>query len=174
MLCDEPTSALDLETTKSILELLRDINSRFGITVVLISHEMDVIKSVCTRVAVMDEGRVVEVNGVYELFAAPRHPVTRQLVGHSLNLDVPEAILRRTRGSLVKIVYRGESALEPILANAVRNHSVDINILHGKIEYIGGRPVGALVVNLQGEKTEVEKVIAYFHDHTAETAVIHG
>lgn len=86
LLCDEPTSALDLETSAAILVLLKEINQRLGITIVLISHEMSVIKTVCDRMAVMTQGRVVEEGEVFDVFAAPQHPFTQQLVSHTLNL----------------------------------------------------------------------------------------
>lgn len=175
LLCDEPTSALDLETTRSILELLRDINKRFGITIVLISHEMDVIKSVCSRVAVMSLGFLVEFASSYEIFAHPRHEVTRQLVSNSLNLEIPESVVQSIEGALVKIVYRGETALEPVLSDVIRKFPVNVNILHGKIEYIAGLPIGILIVNISGGSTsDISGAIEYFNNRNADTEVIHG
>jgi D-methionine transport system ATP-binding protein len=173
LLCDEPTSALDLETTKSILELIHDINKKYGITVLLISHEMDVIKSICSRVAVMSAGEVVELNDVYSIFSNPQHEITKQLVRHSLNLEIPEGILRDIEGKLVKVIYRGTSALNPILSNAIRKYPIDINILHGRIEYINNQPMGILLVNINGENNEVVKIIHYLKENTAATEVIH-
>jgi D-methionine transport system ATP-binding protein len=172
-LCDEPTSALDLETTRSILELIRDINKRYGITVLLISHEMDVIKSICSRVAVMSGGEVVELNDVYSIFSNPRHEITKQLVRNSLNLEIPDGILGNMKGSLVKVLYRGPSALNPVISNAIRKYPVDINILHGRIEYINNQPIGILLVNLRGENSEVTKLIKYLKDNTASTEVVY-
>jgi D-methionine transport system ATP-binding protein len=174
LLCDEPTSALDLETTRSILELIRDINKRYGITVLLISHEMDVIKSICGRVAVMSGGEVVELNDVYSIFSNPQHEVTRQLVTNSLNLEIPDGIADNIKGSLVKVLYRGPSALNPVISNAIRKYRADINILHGRIEYINGRPIGILLINLKGEDSEVAGLIKYLKENTAGTEVIHG
>jgi D-methionine transport system ATP-binding protein len=173
LLCDEPTSALDLETTQAILTLIRDINVRFGITVVIISHEMDVIKRICTRVAVMNGGAVVELNDVFSIFADPLHDVTRQLVRHSLNIELPESVLKGLQGTVVRIVYRGSSALDPVLSDAVRNHAVDINILHGKIEYINDQPVGILLVQLSGKPEEIKNVVGYLKARTADTEVVH-
>ncbi len=173
LLCDEPTSALDLETTRSILELLRDINRRYGITVLLISHEMDVIKSICSRVAVMRGGEVVELNDVYSIFSNPQHEITKQLVRNSLNLEIPDGILGAVKGSLVKVLYRGPSALNPVISNAIRTFPVDINILHGRIEYINGHPIGILLVNLKGENSEVTKLVKHLKENTASTEVIY-
>lgn len=172
LLCDEPTSALDLETTKSILGLIRDINKKYGITVLLISHEMDVIKNICSRVAVMSAGEVVELDDVYNIFSNPRHEITKQLVKNSLNLEIPDGILGDIKGKLVKIIYRGSSALNPVLANAIRKYPGDINILHGRIEYIGDQPLGILLVNINGENNDVANIIHYLKENTAATEVI--
>jgi D-methionine transport system ATP-binding protein len=172
LLCDEPTSALDLETTKSILELIHNINKKFGITVLLISHEMDVIKNICSRVAVMSKGEVVELNDVYSIFSNPQHEVTKQFVRHSLNLEIPDWILKEIQGKLVKVIYRGPSALNPVLSNAIRKYPVDINILHGRIEYINDQPIGILLVNLKGDNDEVSKLVKYLKENTASTEVI--
>lgn len=174
LLCDEPTSALDLETTRSILDLIRDINRRFGITVILISHEMDVIKSVCTRVAVMNNGEVVEINTSYGIFSKPVHETTKDMVRHSLNIEVPEDILASMNGSIVRVVYLSETALEPVLSNAIKKYTVNINIIHGKIEYIAGLPIGILILNLRGKKSEITEVIEYLKKRTALTEVIYG
>lgn len=172
LLCDEPTSALDLETTKSILGLIRDINKKYGITILLISHEMDVIKNICSRVAVMSAGEVVELNDVYSIFSDPRHEITKQLVGHSLNMEIPDGVLENIKGKLVKIIYRGPSALNPVLANAIRKYPGDINILHGRIEYIGSQPLGILLVNINGENNDVASIIRYLKENAAVTEVI--
>jgi len=174
LLCDEPTSALDLETTRSILDLIRDINKRFGITVILISHEMDVIKSVCTRVAVMQQGEVVEINTSYGIFSKPVHEITKELVRHSLNIEVPEDILASMNGSIIRVVYLSETALEPVLTNAIRKFTVNINIIHGKIEYIAGLPIGILILNLRGKKSEINEVVEYMKKRTALTEIIYG
>jgi D-methionine transport system ATP-binding protein len=175
LLCDEPTSALDLETTRSILELIRDINKRFGITIIIISHEMDVIKSVCTRVAILSVGKLVELGTAYDIFAHPVHEVTRQLVQNSLNLEIPESVTASINGSLVKIIYRGETALESVLSDVIRKFPVNVNILHGKIEYIAGQPIGILLVNITGAyKIDIESAIEYFRKRNAETEVLHG
>ena len=173
LLCDEPTSALDLESTKSILELIRTINKKYGITVLLISHEMDVIKSICSRVAVMSEGEVVDLNDVYSIFSNPRHEITKQLVRHSLNVEIPDGILGDTEGKIVKVLYRGSSALNPILSNAIRKYPVDMNILHGRIEYIDNQPMGVLLVNINGENNDVVNLIHYLKENTATAEVIH-
>lgn len=172
LLCDEPTSALDLETTRSILDLLKSINQRFGITVVVITHEMDVVKSICDRVAVMEQGRLVELAQTYDIFANPRHPATQALVQQTLKLDLPEAIFQKPGGTLVKIQYRGDAAVEPVLSETVGLFDVYANILHGKIEYIGGKPIGAFVVSIFGEERKVAEAIAYIAGRTAQIELL--
>jgi D-methionine transport system ATP-binding protein len=174
LLCDEPTSALDLETTNSILELLSDINCKLGITIILISHEMVVIKKICSRVAVMSDGVIVETGDAYTIFAEPGHAFTRQLVGHTLDLELPENLRRKINGTLLKVQYRGESAAEPVLSDALRNFAVNFNVLHGKIEYIDGQPLGVFLLDVTGETTEIMRVTEYLKSRTAATEVLHG
>lgn len=173
LLCDEPTSALDLETTYAILDLLKNIHRKLGITTVLISHEMAVIKRICTKVAVMRDGMVVETGSVYDLFASPQHPLTQKLVAHTLNLELPARIFRSLKGVLIKVVYRGAKAEEPILSDAVRRFGVDINVLHGKIEYINEQPLGVFILNIVGDEEKVEKTISYFKTRTASVEAFH-
>ena len=172
LLCDEPTSALDLETTASILELLKEINRTLGITIVIITHEMTVVKAICDRVAVMDAGEVVEEGSVYNLFANPNHEFTRQLVSRTLNLELPARLFETAAGKILKLLYRGERAEEPIISETIRLFGVQVNILHGQIEYIGGQPLGALVVALEGAYEAVEQATAYIVSKTAGVEVL--
>jgi D-methionine transport system ATP-binding protein len=161
LLCDEPTSALDLETTASILELLKEINRCLGITVVIITHEMTVVKAICERVAVMNSGEIIETGTVYEIFAGPRQEYTRQLVSRTFNLDLPPRLLGGNGPRIVKIHYRGSRAEEPVISETVRQFGIQVNILHGQIEYIGDNPLGVLVAELVGEAGQVEGAISY-------------
>jgi D-methionine transport system ATP-binding protein len=172
LLCDEPTSALDLETTSSILELLKEINYSLGITIVIITHEMAVVKAICDRVAVMDGGEIVEEGSVYEIFASPQHEFTRQLVARSLNLELPVRIIKENGGRILKLHYRGQRAEEPIISETARRFDVRVNILHGQIEYIGGQPLGALVVSLNGEDVAVDAALAYISSRIAGLEVV--
>ncbi len=172
LLCDEPTSALDPESTAAILELLKDINRKLGITVVIITHEMAVVKTICDRVAVMKAGEIVETGSVYEVFAQPRNEYTRQLVARTLNLELPPRLLEGQQGRILKLHYRGERAEEPVISAAVQQFNVQINILHGRIEYIGEHPLGVLIVALDGHAERVEEAVAYISSHTADVEVI--
>ena len=116
---------------------------------------------------------MVELDDVYNIFSNPRHEITKQLVKNSLNLEIPDGILGDIKGKLVKIIYRVSSALNPVLANAIRKYPGDINILHGRIEYIGDQPLGILLVNINGENNDVTNIIHYLKENMAATEVIH-
>lgn len=175
LLCDEPTSALDLETTESILRLLADINRRLRVTIVIISHEMAVIKKICHQVAVMKDGVVVEEGDVYDIFSTPQHPFTRELVAKSLNLELPERVRDSSPGTLVRLVYLGNKAEEPVLSDAVLRHGVVVNILHGHIEYINDLPIGILIVALVGPDHRVNAALESLGDRVARLEVLrHG
>lgn len=175
LLCDEPTSALDIETAEAILDLLAGINRRLGVTIVVISHEMAVIKKICHRVAVMADGEIVEENDVYELFSAPKHALTKELVEKSLNLKLPARITANVTGKLLRLVYLGAGAEEAILADTIHNHQVQINILHGRIEYIDDRPIGILIVSLNGTDSQVARALEHLRARVARLEEIrHG
>ncbi|EIM8775717.1 virulence-associated ABC transporter ATP-binding protein SfbB [Salmonella enterica] len=176
LLCDEPTSALDLETSATILALLRQINAQLGITIVLITHEMNVIKSICDRVAVMSGGKVVESGEVFDVFAHPQHAFTQQLVSHTLNLTLPERLREHLPGQLLKILFIGDSAEQPVLSEVAITFGVAVNILHGKIEYIGERALGILVVQLTAphNPTAVAAAVEHIRQRTAQVEVIRG
>jgi D-methionine transport system ATP-binding protein len=173
LLCDEPTSALDLETSSAILELLKTINAKLGITMVLISHEMQVIKKVCNRMAVMKDGAVIESGTVYKIFAEPQHPFTIDLVNRITDLCLPDRLLKSQSGDLVKIHYRGVRAEEPVIAETLRRFPVTINILHGNIEYIGEAPIGTLVAGIQGDAAARESAREYLRQHVAKLETIY-
>lgn len=172
LLCDEPTSALDLETTESILNLLAGINKKLDVTIVIISHEMAVIKKICHRVAVMKDGEIVENKPVYELFANPEHPFTRELVEKSLGLQLPGRVLDKQTGTILRLVFLGTNAEEPVLNDAARRFGVHPNILHGRIEYIDGLPIGILIVSLEGTREQIDDAIAHFQYNVARLEII--
>ena len=174
LLCDEPTSALDSETTNSILELLKDINKKTGITMVLITHEMPVVKKICDRVAVMSQGHVVENDTVLNIFANPQAEFTRQLISHSSDFAIPERLLANLTGKVLKIVYRGEGAEAPVISDTAQKFPVAINILHGKIEYITDLPLGVLLVNINGAAQVVEEAIRYIEARVDHVEVAYG
>ena len=172
LLCDEPTSALDAETTASVLELLREANEKLGVTVIIITHELDVVKSICNKTAVMSEGEVVELGEVYKVFTAPESNFTKQLIAHTQNFEIPQEIRNSVNGSVIKLTYLGEKAAEPILSKTASDYNVSYNILHGRIEYIGSKPLGILYVNITGDDSDVAQAVSKLSESVYSTEVI--
>ncbi|MCH8498757.1 MAG: methionine ABC transporter ATP-binding protein [Marinobacter sp.] len=152
LLCDEATSALDPQTTQSVLRLLAEINRELGLTIVLITHEMDVVRRVCDRVAVMDAGKVVEMGAVTDVFLHPQHPTTRDFVFESENIDREERQqdLAHAEGRILRLTFRGESTYKPLLGQVARDSGVDFSILSGRIDHIKETPYGQLTLSLVG------------------------
>ena len=164
LLADEATSALDPETTQDVLDLLRRVNAELGITVVVITHEMDVVKYTCDRVAVMEEGKVVEHGDVYSVFARPQHRATRRFVGTALRDRPSPAALERLRhrhpGRIVTVAIREDGAATTDLTRALREHPVDGTVVYGGITEIAERPYGSLTLELAGSVPDVDAFIA--------------
>lgn len=152
LLCDEATSALDPQTTQSVLKLLGDINRELGLTIVLITHEMDVVRRVCDRVAVMDAGRVVEMGPVSDVFLHPQHPTTRDFVFESESVDRDELQedYQKAEGRILRLTFKGESTYKPLLGSVARESGVDFSILSGRIDHIKDTPYGQLTLSLVG------------------------
>jgi D-methionine transport system ATP-binding protein len=161
LLCDEATSALDPKTTKSILGLLKSINRELGLTIVLITHEMEVVKDICDRMAVMQDGRILEEGPVYQLFADPKEELTKQFIESVLQFEIPSRLLEKRKGKLIKIQFKGSVAEEAVVSDVLQQFRVKGNILHGKIEYIQDIPLGIFIMELIGEEVEVQKAIDY-------------
>lgn len=175
LLSDEATSALDPETTRSILALLRKINREMGLTVVLITHQMQVIKEVADRVAVIDGGRIVEIGPVLEVFTRPQQAVTKSLVDEIVPQELPASVLQRVQalsaqldgnsGQLLRLSYAGESAYQPILSHLIRELGLDLSILHGQIDEIQGQTFGSLAVFASGGAAQMHSAVAYLRSH---------
>jgi D-methionine transport system ATP-binding protein len=168
LLCDEATSALDPETTLSILALLKDINAKLGLTIVLITHEMPVIKAICDRVAVLDHGRIVELDTVFNVFTAPKTDTTRNFVRDVVDRELPSFIREHLqmapgpgRNPVLRIIFTGPSATSPVIAEVVRHYDVLLNIMQGNVDYIQGEPFGNIVVEAIGSADAIENAIAF-------------
>ncbi len=172
LLCDEATSALDPQTTNSILSLLLDINEKLGITILLITHEMNVIRSICDRVAVVDQGEIVEMGDVLHVFLKPEHPVTRDFVDQVADGGGIGQLLRERAGRLLRMSYIGDLTYEPILYNAVKPTSVQFAILQGTVSRMKQTPYGQLIVELIGSDAEIERVIAVLRKEGLEVEAI--
>jgi D-methionine transport system ATP-binding protein len=163
LLCDEATSALDPETTQSILGLLADINRRLGLTIVLITHQMQVIKAVAHRVAVLDNGHLAELGTVADIFTAPKQAITRTLLQEVIGNEIPPGVRDRAarllasgEGRIWRLGFRGESVDRPALTEAGERFGLKINLLHGYIDEIQGLPFGSLVVAASGTAQAIE------------------
>lgn len=167
LLCDEATSALDPETTEQILALIKDIRDRLKLTVVLITHEMAVVKEIADRVAVMEQGRVIEQGQTFDVFTRPQHATTRSFVADQIGFALPPALEQRIAADprhadprhadagLWRILFTGSHADEPVIAELSRNLNIDLNILHGRIDEIQGRPFGVMVVQARGSEAQL-------------------
>jgi D-methionine transport system ATP-binding protein len=179
LLSDEATSALDPETTTSILELLKDINRTLGLTIVLITHEMAVIKDVCDRVAVIDHGSIVEEGRVFDLFTAPQADVTRSIVRNVVDRELPATLKARLHSGanhsgnpVLRIVFTGAAADHPIISEIVSRFGVMLNILQGHVDYIQDAPYGNIVVEAIGNGASVQAAIDYIRDAQLRVEVI--
>ncbi|WP_431090272.1 methionine ABC transporter ATP-binding protein [Paenibacillus sp. 8b26] len=163
LICDEATSALDPETTEDILKLLKKVNEEYQITILLITHEMNVIRSICDRVAVMENGRVIEQGNVFDVFANPQTKTTKNFIRSVLNDQLSPKLLRKIRehhaGRLYRLIFRDGATSEPVLSRATRKYNLDYNIVYGSINELQGALFGSLIVELIGAEDEVDKVV---------------
>jgi ABC-type metal ion transport system, ATPase component len=179
LLSDEATSALDPETTQSILELLKTINRDLGLTVLLITHEMEVVKTIASQVAVIDKGRIVENGRTFDVFTAPKHETTRVLLSAAVGARLPEWIssdLKREPApgdrALVRLIFFGETAFQPLTARLVAEIGPDVNILAGAIDEIAGEPYGSLVVSYPADPATLERAARFYAETGLATEVL--
>lgn len=164
LLCDEATSALDPQTTKSILKLLQDINQKLHLTIVLITHEMQVVREICDEVGVIEDGLIIEQGEVYDVFTRPQHPTTKEFVHSIMNQELPESLSGENFlahfepgcSMILRIRFFGEATKEPIIATLVTQFQWYISILYGNIDYIQGKPQGTMVVSVDAEEGRIQ------------------
>ncbi|MCT2535928.1 methionine ABC transporter ATP-binding protein [Aquibacillus koreensis] len=178
LLCDEATSALDPETTDSILKLLIDINKNLGLTIILITHEMHVIRKICHRVAVMEAGQVVEQGEVLDVFSHPKSQVTKkfveQVMGENQQDDgLGDVIEGFATGKITKLHFVGEVTNQALISSVAKKYQVDISILQGKITQTRKGAYGTLVVHIDGDDEEINKAIDYIASTPVEVEVVH-
>ena len=180
LLCDEATSALEPQTTKSILELLKDINKRFNLTIVLITHEMQVIKEICDKVAVIEGGRIIEQGSILDVFTNPQQETTKEFISVINSRDLPKIIqhlnIKDTPSPnsnlLLRLSFIGDSTEEAFVAGLVKRFSVEASILYGNIDYIQNTPYGTLLIELSGEQSNIQKSLSYLQNQDLKTEVI--
>lgn len=180
LLCDEATSALDPQTTKSILELLKDINKRLGITIVIITHEMAVIKEICDRVAVIEGGVIKEQGRVIDVFTNPQSETMKEFVKSVINMELPEGIKKLgvtdqpspDRDMLVRFRFKGAATNEPLVVNISRKFNLDVSVLYGNIDYIQDVPFGYLIVVIMGDMKAQTEAYSYIKTQPVESEVL--
>ena len=161
LLCDEATSALDPQTTSSILELSQDINQKFGITIVIITHQMSVVREICTHVAIMKDGEVKEQGLVEEIFSHPKSQVAKELISKDSGNDVESKKLTQSEiqdGEIVRIVFSENSAFEPVIANLILTFHEPVNILKANTKNVGGVAKGEMILQFMSDSTNVPEM----------------
>ena len=180
LLCDEATSALDPQTTKAILRLLKDLNEKLGITVVIITHEMAVVKEICDRVAVMEHGRVVEQGEVFNVFADPRQEITRSFIHTTSNLRKIEELIEEDSpvvqlkpGELiVRLSYIQRNVSEPLISTVSRKFDITLNIIFSDIAIVQNAPIGGTVAIISGERAQITQAMQYLSEKNVGVEVI--
>lgn len=170
LLSDEATSALDPETVKSILQLLKDINKKMGITIIMITHQMEVVKEIAERIAVIEKGQIIEEGQVVDLFTNPKTETLKKFVGSVMSSDVPEQLshMNMTKGkqndsdqTIMRLKFRGDVANEPIIANLIKEYNLDVSILYGSIDYIQNVSFGQLIIMLDGSENDMNSALGH-------------
>ncbi len=181
LLCDEATSALDPQTTKSILALIKDINKKFALTVVVITHEMQVIKEICDKVAVISDGIIAEKGSVLDVFTNPQHNITKEFISVLLSNDLPAAFrgnkisAEKVEGALLllRLNFLGDKADDPVLAQMIRNcQGVECTMLFGNLDEIHGVPFGRFIVGLSGNESSIQKALKFLGEKEVRVEVI--
>ncbi|WP_428911120.1 methionine ABC transporter ATP-binding protein [Niallia sp. Krafla_26] len=177
LLCDEATSALDPQTTDSILELLVDINKKLGLTIVLITHEMHVIRKICHRVAVMEDGKIVEQGPVLEVFKDPKQQITKRFVQQVTEPEETKETIQHllkqiTSGKVIQLSFVGEGTEQPLITNLIRKYDVTVNILQGKISQTRDGSYGSLFIHMDGKEDVVNDAIHFIESQQVRVEVI--
>lgn len=182
LLCDEATSALDPQTTNEVLDLLLDINKKLNLTIVVITHEMDVVRKICNRVAVLEEGKLAEEGKVVDIFKNPKQTITKQFIQEDAQgdtNDISEILLslekQHPTGQILLLKFDGGEAQQPIITKISRKYEIDVNIIHGNIQSTKDSLIGSLYVQLLGETKAIKKAIQDIQELRVEMEVInHG
>ncbi|TKI05880.1 methionine ABC transporter ATP-binding protein MetN [Martelella alba] len=179
LLCDEATSALDPATTRSILSLLKDINRRLGLTILLITHEMDVVKRICDQVAVISQGRLIEEDTVSEMFSHPKTPLAQEFIKSTLHLDIPEDYQARMSPApapgkipILQLEFTGQSVDAPLLSEAARRFNVNNNIISAQMDYAGGVKFGIMLTEMAGDEENSRAAIVFLQQQQVKVEVL--
>jgi len=173
LLSDEATSALDPQTTKSILDLLSRIRDEFGLTIIMITHQIEVVKDICDRVAIMENGEIVEINTVEELFKRHRSKTARAFI-NSLRSDIQEEFIKpaELKGHIVRLSFWGDIVKKPVVSQMIKRFDISVNILSGNISQLMSTNAGHLIIELTGSDEEIRKAIDYLKAHDVDVEVM--
>lgn len=182
LLSDEATSALDPEATESILELLKKLNEKLGLTIVLITHEMSVIKSICHRVAVMEQGNIIEEGNVYDIFANPKQQTTKKFVNsisslskiHSMIETHSSLILPQGKGKLVQLRFLKDSVGNALISEVSRKFNVNMSIVLANVDLLQGNPLGGVIAVIEGEEENIISALEYFKNNLVNVEVLYN
>ncbi len=179
LLCDEATSALDPETTKSILGLLKEINEKFGVTILLITHEMEVVKTICDRVAVIENGEIIETSTMVEMFSNPKTTITKALVRSAFHISLPENMEKQLSAQpgiglnpILKFTFVGDSASESIISTLIVKFGLRVNILQAHIDIVRDSPIGIMLCQVSGKQEEIHLGIQFLSQSNITTEVL--
>lgn len=180
LLCDEATSALDPQTTESILNLLRDINKRLHITIVMITHQMNVVKEICDQVAVIENGEIIEQGSMVDIFTNPQKATTKEFVASIQHNDLPDFVkkldihkdYKAGDKAMVSLSFIGDSAGEPIVSVLIKEYDTNVNILTANIETLQDTPFGTLLIEVEGDEDHLKKALDYLHERKVKDEVI--
>ncbi|SMY38322.1 methionine ABC transporter ATP-binding protein MetN [Photobacterium andalusiense] len=179
LLCDEATSALDPATTQSILALLRKINQQLNLTILLITHEMDVVKGICHQVAIIGDGELVEQGLVGDIFAHPKTALAKAFIRSTLDLSIPEDYQSRMTSTpvtgsypLIRLEFTGDSVDAPLISQVAREFNLDISILSSNMDYAGGVKFGLMLAEFFGTQTAIDDAISFLRDHKLQVEVL--
>lgn len=172
LLCDEATSALDPQTTGSILQLLKNLNQKLGITIVVITHEMEVVRSICHRVAVMENGSVAELGDVFEIFSNPQQEITRDFIRTTSKLSKIERLMEQDSpltqlkpgDVLARLTYIQKDVSEPLISLVTRKFDLELNIILADVEFVAGAPIGGTVVIFHGDREKIQEAFTYLRE----------
>lgn len=179
LLCDEATSALDPATTRSILKLLKDINKRLGITILLITHEMEVVKTICDEVALISQGKLVEQGIVSDVFSYPKTELAKDFISSALQVDIPELYLAKLQSKpgenlspFLKLEISSQSASTPVLSNLAKQIGVDCHIISSQLDHVGGIQFGIMLIVLYNQPDKWDEAIRFFESNQIKVSIL--
>lgn len=179
LLCDEATSALDPETTRSILDLLKNINRNLGLTILLITHEMDVVKQICDQVAVISDGKLIEQSSIGDMFSNPKSDIARQFIQSTLHLNIPDDYLQKLSpihedglNPLLRLNFSGVSVDSPLLSQAAKEFNIDNNIISAQMDYAGGVKFGIMLTEMIGSQQDTKNAIQFLQNNNTKVEVL--